>query len=162
MESSDKSQDMSKGQLSSITMVNNVSPDTPLVKTNGPVNANAKPPSGFVLPPNYFSRTRKFEFNDKELVTIIEKTSQLYFQVLQLEAGEVEKIPKEEAICKFCFKIFQEDNALKTKCKSNFTLIHESCATECSQKKGNNQCDVCEQDVQKIPVIVTSPTDHHS
>ncbi|PIN25388.1 hypothetical protein CDL12_01860 [Handroanthus impetiginosus] len=90
--------------------------------------------------------SRKMELNDKELVMITEKTSQLYFQ------GEVEKIPKEEAICRFCFNIFQEDNVLKTKCKCKFTLIHESCATAWSQKKGNNKCYVCEQGIRNMPV----------
>ncbi|KAI3470015.1 hypothetical protein Pfo_026678 [Paulownia fortunei] len=67
---------------------------------------------------------------------------------------EVEKIPKEEAICRFCFNEFQA-NMLKTNCKCKFALLHESCAIEWSHKKGNNKCDVCEQDIQNIPVTVS-------
>ncbi|PIN25785.1 hypothetical protein CDL12_01467 [Handroanthus impetiginosus] len=174
MESSDESQDMSNGQQSSITMVNNVSPDTPSLYAavvyrpgfvappptaeqiqNISYPCQGGPPSGFAWPPNFLTRTRKLELNLKQLVTIIEKTSQLYFQGV-----EVEKIPREDAVCRFCFNLFQEDNVLKTKCKCKFTLIHESCAIEWSEKKGNKKCDVCEQDIQNIPVTLS--TDHNS
>ncbi|PIN25786.1 hypothetical protein CDL12_01468 [Handroanthus impetiginosus] len=152
MESSDETQDMSKGQLSSITRFNrikDVSPNRPLVPEEalavGTVQA-----SGSVAP-DLLSTIRKWELNEKQLVTITEKTSQLYFQ-----GAEVEKIPKEEAVCRFCFNLFQDDNVLKTKCKCKFTLIHESCTVEWSEKKGNKKCDVCEQDIQNIPVTLST------
>ncbi|EYU24252.1 hypothetical protein MIMGU_mgv1a020624mg, partial [Erythranthe guttata] len=65
-----------------------------------------------------------------------------------------EVIWKEEAICRLCFKIYQE-HMLQTKCKCEFAMIHESCGAEWSQKKGHNKCDICEQDIQNIPVMVS-------
>lgn len=49
---------------------------------------------------------------------------------------------------------------LQTKCECEITMIHESCAAEWSQKRGNNKCHVCEQDIQNIPITVSS--DHSS
>ncbi|PIN25783.1 hypothetical protein CDL12_01465 [Handroanthus impetiginosus] len=126
MESSDESQDMSKGQLSSIATGNSVYLSPPW----GTVGSGRC--TEFALPPN-FPRTRKLELNEKEFVTITEKTSQLNFQ---------------------------EDNVLKTKRNCNFTFMHESCATEWLQKKGDNKCNVCGQDIQNIPVTLS--TNHNS
>lgn len=67
----------------------------------------------------------------------------------------IEKIPKEEAICRFCFNVFEAD-MVKLDCKCKVAVAHESCALiEWAQKKGNNKCDTCEQDIQNIPVTVS-------
>ncbi|PIN23172.1 hypothetical protein CDL12_04101 [Handroanthus impetiginosus] len=104
--------------------------------------------SGFVLRP---SPIWEWELNKSELVMIKEKNSQQHSKGKEAELI----IRKEEAICRFCFNIFVEDNVLKTKCTCKFTLIHEPCATEWSQKKGNNKCDVCEKDIQNMPVTLS-------
>ncbi|KAL7106067.1 hypothetical protein ACP275_07G088000 [Erythranthe tilingii] len=72
----------------------------------------------------------------------------------QGNSEEVEKIPKEEAICRFCFDVYQ-DNMLQTKCKCKFVMIHQTCEVEWTKKKGNDKCEVCEQDIQNIPITVS-------
>ncbi|KAL9162123.1 hypothetical protein ABFS82_07G068500 [Erythranthe guttata] len=88
------------------------------------------------------------KFKEKELVTIKVKTPKGKIE------EEVKKIPKEEAICKFCFHIYTDD-MLETKCKCKFSMIHQPCAVEWFQKKGNNKCDVCEENIQNISIVVS-------
>ncbi|KAL3820703.1 hypothetical protein ACJIZ3_006608 [Penstemon smallii] len=77
-------------------------------------------------------------------------------------------IPEEEAVCRFCFHpLFSGNNdhhnnnnnvmMLKCKCKK-LSLTHELCASEWSDKEGNNnKCNVCDQDV-----TLSKPTDNSS
>ncbi|KAL3849147.1 hypothetical protein ACJIZ3_011029 [Penstemon smallii] len=71
-------------------------------------------------------------------------------------------IPREEAICRFCFNpllpVDNNNNLLKTKCGCPLTLTHELCATEMSKGGGNNKCDVCDQDVCYVPVTLSLST----
>ncbi|PIN25389.1 hypothetical protein CDL12_01861 [Handroanthus impetiginosus] len=153
MESSDESQHITKRQLSSRSRLNNAAL---LPRKSSVPSTSARPPQTRITSgmdgstPSNCSPSRKLQINEEQLCTITEKPSQLYFQGV----GAV-KIPKEEAVCRFCFNLFQEDNVLKTKCKCKFTLIHEPCTIEWSDKKGNKKCDVCEQDMQNIPVTLS-------
>ncbi|KAG8369626.1 hypothetical protein BUALT_Bualt14G0033200 [Buddleja alternifolia] len=80
-----------------------------------------------------------------------------------LDGEPDEMVRKEEAVCKFCFEIFQADNVLKTKCSCEFiTLIHEECAIECYRKQGNIKCTACEQDIENIPVTLSGAKDIQS
>ncbi|KAL3506438.1 hypothetical protein ACH5RR_031820 [Cinchona calisaya] len=69
-----------------------------------------------------------------------------------------EEILEEEAVCRFCFFLFEEDqNIFKTKCSCKFTRIHEECAIEWSEIECNsNNCEICEQEIRKIPVTLAS------
>ncbi|KAL7145245.1 hypothetical protein ABFS83_07G067800 [Erythranthe nasuta] len=69
--------------------------------------------------------------------------------------GGVHSIPKGEAICRFCFDVYNA-RMFQTKCKCKFSMIHQSCAAEWTKKKGNNKCDVCEQVIENIPIIVSA------
>ncbi|KAL7219834.1 hypothetical protein ACSBR2_012821 [Camellia fascicularis] len=68
--------------------------------------------------------------------------------------GEDVAIPEEEAICKFCFKVLGEENVFKTNCRCKNALVHEQRRADWSQVKGNNNCDICGQVVQNLPVIL--------
>ncbi|KAI3470012.1 hypothetical protein Pfo_026675 [Paulownia fortunei] len=78
----------------------------------------------------------------------------IYFMVIGIEEKD-EKIPKEKAVCKFCYNIFEDDNVLKTKCKCKFTLIHEECAVIWSREKGNNKCHQCDENIYDIYVTLS-------
>ncbi|KAM7461776.1 hypothetical protein LguiA_029897 [Lonicera macranthoides] len=73
--------------------------------------------------------------------------------------GSNEKIPKEEAICRFCNDTFKEENVVMLTCKCNKnTLAHESCSDQ-----NNKNCDGCEQDLQKLLVTLhLEPYSTHS
>ncbi|KAL8048490.1 hypothetical protein ABFX02_07G069800 [Erythranthe guttata] len=90
----------------------------------------------------------RIRFKENELVTIKVRTP-----CGKIE-GEIRKIPKEEAICKCCFDVYTDD-MLETKCKCKFAMIHQPCAIEWLQKKGDNKCDVCEEDIQNISIVVS-------
>ncbi|KAK4435850.1 hypothetical protein Salat_0748600 [Sesamum alatum] len=79
-----------------------------------------------------------------------------------VEGEEVGKIHKEEAVCRFCFDRFEDENILMTKCNCKMVaLIHEDCAVERrrSRKDGNFKCEDCEQDIQIVPVTLSMPAD---
>ncbi|KAL3820712.1 hypothetical protein ACJIZ3_006617 [Penstemon smallii] len=88
-------------------------------------------------------------------------------------------IPEEEAVCRFCFHLLfpvnndhhnnnNNNNVMMVKCKCKLSLTHELCASEWSGKEGNNnsnnknKCDVCDQDVNYIPVTLSRPIDDSS
>ncbi|KAG8369629.1 hypothetical protein BUALT_Bualt14G0033500 [Buddleja alternifolia] len=68
-----------------------------------------------------------------------------------LDVEREEMIPEVEAVCRFCYDIFQADNVLKTKCRCKFTLAHE----ECSRKQSNIKCTACVLDIEYIPVTLS-------
>ncbi|KAL7105826.1 hypothetical protein ACP275_07G069900 [Erythranthe tilingii] len=88
-------------------------------------------------------------FPDNELVVTVKViTPQGNFD------GVAKMIPEEEAICRLCFNVYN-DNMFQTKCKCKFAMIHRSCEVEWTKKKGHKKCDVCEQDIQNIPIIIS-------
>ncbi|KAI3459703.1 hypothetical protein Pfo_016366 [Paulownia fortunei] len=77
------------------------------------------------------------------------------FIIVEGEGEQVEKIPREEVVCRFCFTMLQEDhNVLKTKCICPPTLMHQECKINWSAIK----CNVCGQDIQIIPVTISMPS----
>lgn len=72
--------------------------------------------------------------------------------ILDLTSENEEKIPVEKAVCKFCSKTFETGNMFKAKCMCPNALTHEECILNWSGVKGNNECDVCEQEVQSFSV----------
>ncbi|KAM7489001.1 hypothetical protein LguiB_026485 [Lonicera macranthoides] len=73
--------------------------------------------------------------------------------LVRLEGDQ--EIIEEDAVCEICFnalKVNQEMVKIKCKCKSE-GLVHEACATK-------SNCGVCEQQVEKIHLILLQlPTD---
>ncbi|KAM7465781.1 hypothetical protein LguiB_013343 [Lonicera macranthoides] len=76
-----------------------------------------------------------------------------------LNAESIEKIPEEEAICRFCNDAFKGENAVMLTCKCNKnTLAHESC-----RDQNNKNCDGCEQELQSLLVTLhLEPYSTHS
>ncbi|KAI3459679.1 hypothetical protein Pfo_016342 [Paulownia fortunei] len=96
-------------------------------------------------PPDFDELKSKLE--EDELVLVRDKAFQE-----NVDRERVEKISREEAVCRFCFNKLEEDhNVLKTKCRCRLTLIHQDCAIKWSTIK----CDVCKQDIQTIPVTIS-------
>ncbi|KAI8011458.1 hypothetical protein LOK49_LG06G02358 [Camellia lanceoleosa] len=87
-------------------------------------------------------------------IMIVTTPNPLPYHISPVPVGEDAAIPEEEAICKFCFKVLGEENVLKTNCRCNNALVHEQCTADWSRVKGNNNCDVCGQVVQNLPVIL--------
>ncbi|KAK7345581.1 hypothetical protein VNO77_16186 [Canavalia gladiata] len=92
---------------------------------------------------------------DEKIATRAYMTSPTHDTVGNEDSGE--DIPEEEAVCRICMVELGEGAdtlKLECSCKGELSLAHNECAVKWFTIKGNRTCDVCQQEVQNLPVTL--------